>query len=58
MVDFVTRMVGWKVEGRYNALSYEVNENWGTASSTTDAGQQLRQSVANDPGMRVLIVHG
>ncbi len=24
MVDFVTRTVGWKVDARYNALSYEV----------------------------------
>ena len=24
MVDFVTRTVGWKVDARYNALSYDV----------------------------------
>ena len=24
MVDFVTRVVGWKTDARYNALSYEV----------------------------------
>ena len=28
MVDFVTRTVGWKYSGRYNALSYEVNSLW------------------------------
>ena len=28
MVDFVTRTVGWKVDARYNALSYEVNRQW------------------------------
>ena len=28
MVDFVTRTVGWKVDARYNALSYDVNRQW------------------------------
>ena len=28
MVDFVTRTVGWKVDARYNALSYDVNRLW------------------------------
>ena len=28
MVDFVTRVVGWKTDARYNALSYEVNSQW------------------------------
>ena len=28
MVDFITRTVGWKYDGRYNALSYEVNRAW------------------------------
>ena len=28
MVDFITRTVGWKYSGRYNALSYEVNKLW------------------------------
>ena len=28
MVDFITRIVGWKYAARYNALSYEVNSLW------------------------------
>ncbi len=28
MVDFITRTVGWKVDARYNALSFEVNHLW------------------------------
>ena len=28
MVDFVTRTVGWKVDARYNALSYDVSRLW------------------------------
>jgi carboxypeptidase C (cathepsin A) len=59
MVNFVTQTVGWKVESRYNALSYDVNRLW---HEDDDANQgavsQLRESVANDPGLRVLIAHG
>ena len=58
MVDFDTRVVGWKVEGRYNALSNDVNENWERGVENTDATSDLRQAVAADPKMKVLIVHG
>ena len=59
MVDWVTRVVGWKTTARYNALSYEVNEQWDRdrvleRGSTSD----LRQAVAADPKIRVLIAHG
>jgi carboxypeptidase C (cathepsin A) len=60
MVDFVTRTVGWKVDARYNALSYDVNRLWdrGNQDLRTGAVPDLRQAVAADPKMRVLIVHG
>ncbi len=59
MVDWVTRVVGWKTTARYNALSYSVNEQWDRdkvleKGSTSD----LRQAVAADPKLRVLIAHG
>jgi carboxypeptidase C (cathepsin A) len=63
MVDWVTRIVGWKIDARYNALSEEVNRMWdraggrgafGGAASETD----LRIAVATDPKMHVLIAHG
>jgi carboxypeptidase C (cathepsin A) len=63
MVDWVTRTVGWKTDGRYNALSDEVSRNWdrasrngafGGAASATD----LRIAVATDPKLRVVIAHG
>lgn len=59
MVDFVTRTVGWRYDGRYYALSYEVNRAW-SGEDETDKGSvtQLRQSVAIDPKLQVLIVHG
>lgn len=59
MVDFITRQVGWKYDGRYNALSYEVNRAWDRGNDenkgSTDA---LRQIVAIDSRLQVLIVHG
>ncbi|RRA48377.1 S10 family peptidase [Acidipila sp. EB88] len=59
MVDWVTRVVGWKTTARYNALSYDVGENWDRdrvleRGSTHD----LREAVAADPKLRVLIAHG
>jgi carboxypeptidase C (cathepsin A) len=59
MVDFVTRVVGWKVDAQYNALSGEVNRLWeGGDDLRTGSVPQLRQAVAADPKLRVLIVHG
>jgi carboxypeptidase C (cathepsin A) len=60
MVDFVTRTVGWKVDARYNALSYEVSRLWerGGADMRKGAVPDLREAIAADPKLRVLIVHG
>jgi carboxypeptidase C (cathepsin A) len=58
MVDFVTRVVGWKVSGVYKALSYEVNGQWDHEALRTGAVPDLREAVAADPKLRVLIVHG
>ncbi|OOG54501.1 peptidase S10 [Rhodanobacter sp. C03] len=59
MVNFVTQTVGWKVDGRYNALSYEVNQLWHEDDDANKGSvSQLREAVANDPGLRVLIAHG
>ncbi len=59
MVDFVTRVVGWKVDARYNALSYDVAEHWSRDQDLrSGSATQLRQAVAADPKLRVMIVHG
>jgi carboxypeptidase C (cathepsin A) len=59
MVDFITRTVGWKVDARYNALSYDVNRLWDRDDELRSGSvTQLRQAVAADPKLRVLIVHG
>lgn len=58
MVDFITREAGWRWAGRYNALSYEVNEAWNREGGRRGSVQELRQAVAIDPKLQVLIVHG
>jgi carboxypeptidase C (cathepsin A) len=60
MVDFVTRVVGWKVNARYNALSYEVGGAWERNSQVLHRGAvpDLREAVAADPKLQVLIAHG
>jgi carboxypeptidase C (cathepsin A) len=59
MVDFVTRTVGWKVDARYNALSYDVNRLWDRDAELRQGSvPDLREAVAADPKLRVMIVHG
>jgi carboxypeptidase C (cathepsin A) len=59
MVDFVTRTVGWKVDARYNALSYDVARMWDRDNDMRRGSvPDLREAVAADPKLRVLIVHG
>jgi carboxypeptidase C (cathepsin A) len=59
MVDFDTRVVGWKVDARYYALSYDVGRLWdGGDDERAGSVGQLRQAVAADPKLHVLIVHG
>jgi carboxypeptidase C (cathepsin A) len=59
MVDFITHTVGWKVDARYNALSYDVNRLWqGGDELRSGSMTQLRQAVAADPKLRVVIAHG
>ena len=60
MVDFATRVVGWKVDAKYSVLSYEVNSQWDfdSAALRNGAVPDLREAVAADPQLRVLIAHG
>ena len=60
MVDFITRTVGWKTDARYYALSYDVSRQWDRSSPDLRRGavEDLREAVADDPKLRVLIVHG
>jgi carboxypeptidase C (cathepsin A) len=38
MVDFVTRVVGWKTDARYHTLNYEVNSQWDRDSAVLRGG--------------------
>ncbi|EMD82353.1 S10 family peptidase [Pacificimonas flava] len=58
MVDFMTRVVGWKTDARYHALSYEVNQAWDRGKPDDTPVEDLRRAIANDPRMAVMIVHG
>ncbi|CAN5169837.1 S10 family peptidase [soil metagenome] len=59
MVDWTTRVVGWKVEARYEPLSNTVNRLWDRGRGRdTESVTDLREAVAIDPKLRVLIVHG
>ena len=59
MVDFTTNTVGWKVEGRYNALSFAVNAAWEKNWFTNiESASDLRQAMAADGKLKALIVHG
>jgi len=63
MVQFITQTVGWKYSGRYYALSEDVGRAW-NMETDKDKGilhgsvEELRQSVAIDPRLQVLVVHG
>ena len=59
IVDFTTRVVGWKPEARYEALSGEVNRMWDRGRGPdTESVTDLRKAVSVDPKLKVLIVHG
>jgi carboxypeptidase C (cathepsin A) len=59
MVDFMTRIVGWKVDGRYEALSSTVGRGWDRGhAQDQESVTDLRQAVALDPKLRMLIAHG
>jgi len=61
MVDFVTRVVGWKTDASYHSLSYEVGRNWDRGENRSmpmGAVPDLRAAVAADPKLRVIIAHG
>ncbi len=60
-VDFITRQVGWKTDARYYALSYDVNRQWdrgGNDDLRRGSVPDLREAIAADPKLHVIIAHG
>lgn len=61
IVDLYRRVLKWNVEGeRYNLLSRDANSNWdwGSGRASQDVVGDLRNALAIDPRLRVLIAHG
>ncbi len=58
MVDFTTRVVGWKSDAQYYALSNIVGEKWDRGEAKDSPVTDLRKAIAADARMQVLIVHG
>jgi carboxypeptidase C (cathepsin A) len=60
IVNFVTSTVGWKTDAPYNLLSSDVGRLWDRQSPETQRGSvpDLRQALAADPKLQVLIMHG
>jgi len=60
MVNFDTVTVGWKVDSRYNLLSYEVSRLWDRSGPDLRRGAvtDLREALAADPKLHVVIMHG
>ncbi|MDE2357109.1 MAG: peptidase S10 [Alphaproteobacteria bacterium] len=59
MVDWVTRVVGWKIDAHYEALNPDVIRRWEKNWFTDiESASDLRQALAVDPKMKALIVHG
>jgi carboxypeptidase C (cathepsin A) len=60
IVNFVTNTVGWKTEAPYNLLSSDVGRQWDRQNAETQRGSvpDLREALAADPKLQVLIFHG
>ncbi len=46
------------MEGRYEALSFEVGGNWEGGIGNVEAVTDLRQALALDPKLKMTIAHG
>jgi carboxypeptidase C (cathepsin A) len=60
MIDLYEHRLNWKPDGHYELLSEAVNHawNWGGGLSPPESLTQLRQALALDPKLKVLVAHG
>jgi carboxypeptidase C (cathepsin A) len=60
VLDHLTRTLNYRVDGRYNLLNGQVNGawRWGQGRGQPEAMSELRNALALDPKLRVLVVHG
>ncbi|MBR0800888.1 peptidase S10 [Bradyrhizobium jicamae] len=59
-VDLTTRKLNWRPDGSYQLLSESVNKAWdfGHGINPAESVTQLRQALALDPKLKLLIGHG
>jgi carboxypeptidase C (cathepsin A) len=60
VVDLTTRKLNWRPDGAYELLSGSVNRAWdfGRGREPTQSVSQLKQILALDPKLKVLVAHG
>ncbi|WP_249780696.1 peptidase S10 [Bradyrhizobium sp. dw_78] len=60
VVDLTTRKLNWRPDGSYRLLNLEVNKDWnyGRGINPVESISQLRQILALDPKLKLLVGHG
>ena len=60
VVDLTTRKLNWRPDGSYELLNGQVNRDWdfGRGLRPAESVSQLRQVLALDPKLKVLVAHG
>jgi carboxypeptidase C (cathepsin A) len=57
-VDLTTRKLNWRPDGSYHLLNEAVNRAWDFGRGPAESVSQLRQMLALDPKMKLLVGHG
>ena len=59
-VDLTTRKLNWRPDGSYNLMSAAAERgwDWGRGLNPPESLSQLRQILARDPKLKLLVVHG
>ncbi|MEH2518524.1 carboxypeptidase C (cathepsin A) [Bradyrhizobium sp. AZCC 1610] len=57
-VDLATRKLNWRPDGSYHLLSNSVNKSWDFGRGPAESISQLREILALDPKMKLLVGHG
>ncbi|MHB8271680.1 S10 family peptidase [Bradyrhizobium sp.] len=59
-VDLTNRTLNWRPDGSYNLMSAAADKgwNWGGGLSPPESLSEVRQILARDPKLKLLVVHG
>jgi carboxypeptidase C (cathepsin A) len=59
-VDLTTRKLNWRPDGSYNLMSSAADKgwDWGRGLNPPESLSQLRQILARDPKLKLLVAHG